>query len=97
MSNNRVDVSGGDYIVIPNWLSHGQMKAVQRIVRDSKDLDMEVQTKTIQFLVSEWSLKDEDGNALPITVAGIEKANQEQINEIFDVITKLVDRAAPNR
>lgn len=95
-TSKRVDLSEGKWCELPTWISHGQMKAIQRTVKDNRDTDMEVQTKLIALLVSEWNLTDEDGNALPITPAGIEKANQVEINEVFDAVTTLVSRASPN-
>ena len=95
-STQRVDVSEGNWCEVPAWISHGQMKAIQRIIRDNRDQDMEVQTKLINLLVSDWSFKDDEGNSIPRTAGGIESLHQTQINEVFEVLTDLIRRATPN-
>jgi hypothetical protein len=92
----HVKISGGDWIELPSWISHGQMKQIQRILKENRESEIEVQTKIVAFLGSEWSLKDSNGDPLPLTPAGIEQAKQTKINECFEACTRLVAAATPN-
>lgn len=91
-------ISDGDEIEIPKWLSHGQMKAVQRILTQSRknETEMDIQTNLINMLVRSWTIRDEDGSSLPVNNSGIEKVPQTKINEVFSEITKLIEAATPN-
>lgn len=104
----RIEISGGDYIVIKHRLSVGAQKHIdtsglkrlvsptKRSSKESNDTSVEVDFKEFSFArteayLLEWSFRDDDGKAVPVSRTAIEALDTKSYEEIENAISAHVE------
>jgi hypothetical protein len=87
---DRIDFKGGGWAKVHKRPSHDQIIAVSKAHRANLKADTPEASiaDVILLLTSEWEVKDEEGNPLPLSKVGIGAAPNE-------VVMDLTDRLAP--